>query len=195
MTNTTSPSEHDDLDPARIIETLERHHVDYLLVGGLAAAAYGATRPTYDFDCLAERSNDNLDRLADALNELGAFYRVDGLTDDEARALPTTIDRHTLSNAAISTWRIDAGDLDVMTKMPVANGVRRSYGDLVDASTHGRLGGNHVRIAALDDIIASKRHANRGKDQAALPELDRIARRHERDLDVGVDNDIDIDLY
>lgn len=189
MTDTTSRTERDDLDPARIIETLERHDVIYLLVGGLGAAAHGATRPTSDFDCVVERSNDNLDRLADALNELGAFYRVGGLTNDEARAMPTTIDRHTLANAAISTWRTNAGDLDVMTELAVADGVRRSYDDLLDASTHARLGGDSVRIAALNDIIASKHHANRSKDQAALPELDRLAQRQQQDLH----NDVDID--
>lgn len=132
---------------------------------------------------MADRSDDNLDRLASALIELGARYRVEGLSDAEARGLPTRIDRQTLRNAAISTWRTDAGDLDVMTEMPVADGVRRHYDELVDASIDGRLSGASVRIAALDDIIASKRHANRGKDQATLPKLDPISRRQHRDLD------------
>lgn len=96
MSNPTSPSEPTDLNPLAIIETLKRHQVNYLLVGGLGAAVHGATRPTQDFDALAERTDDNLDRLAKALNELGAFHRVGRLTDDEARALPTIIDRHTL---------------------------------------------------------------------------------------------------
>lgn len=79
-----------------------------------------------------------------------------------------------------------------MTEMPVANGIRRQYDELLDASIDGRLRGDPVRIAALDDIIASKRHANRGKDQAALPELERIARRQHRDLEGDLDDDFHI---
>lgn len=58
------------LDLDRVLATLNRHGVDYLLVGGVSAIAHGATRPTVDFDCLAERSKANLDRLADALKDL-----------------------------------------------------------------------------------------------------------------------------
>ncbi len=47
------------LDVERILETLSRHHVDYLVLGGTAAHAYGAERVTVDFDCLPERSPDN----------------------------------------------------------------------------------------------------------------------------------------
>ena len=72
-----------------------------------------------------------------------------------------------------------------MTEMTVGRGQPRSYDDLYDASSVITLRGGPVRIAALDDIIASKRHANRGKDQAALPELERLARQ--RDLTDGID--------
>lgn len=192
MSPPISPSDGPELDPLRIIDTLRRHDVDYLLVGGLAAGAHGATRATYDFDALAEPSGPNLERLAAALRELGAFYRVAGLSDDEARVLPTRIDRHTLRNAAISTWRTDAGDLDVMTEMPVGANDRRTYSDLIDASATATLLGGPVRIAALDDIIASKRHADRSKDRAALPELDRLARQA-RDSDMDDDDRLGID--
>lgn len=192
MTDTTSPSEYPDLDVGRIIETLDRHEVDYLLVGGLAASAHGAQRITYDFDALADHRDENLDRLAAALTELGAFYRSEGLSDDEARAITPPIDRVLLRNFSIATWRTDAGDLDVMTQMVGADGTPRQYDELLTASVEGTLSGVSVRVAALDDIIASKRHANRGKDQAALPELDRLARRQRRDLDLDVEDGLDI---
>jgi len=43
------------LDVVRLIETLESHQVDYLVVGGVAAIAYGALRPTQDVDCVVGR--------------------------------------------------------------------------------------------------------------------------------------------
>jgi hypothetical protein len=43
----------------------------------------------------------------------------------------------------------------------------------VQSSPTGR--GFAIRVAALEDIIASKEWANRPKDQAALPELRALA--------------------
>jgi hypothetical protein len=40
-------------DVERLTETLDRHRVDYLLVGGLATRAYGATRSAANLDRLA----------------------------------------------------------------------------------------------------------------------------------------------
>jgi hypothetical protein len=37
-------------DLPRLIEVLDRHGVEYLIVGGAAAYAYGAERPTEDAD-------------------------------------------------------------------------------------------------------------------------------------------------
>ena len=42
-------------DVRRITEVLDRHGVDYLVIGGVATQAYGAERPTGDFDCLVRR--------------------------------------------------------------------------------------------------------------------------------------------
>lgn len=47
------------LDRDRIIECLNRHRVEYLLVGGIGDQMHGAGRPT-----------ENLDRLASAMREL-----------------------------------------------------------------------------------------------------------------------------
>lgn len=66
--------EHPPLDIDRILTTLERHQVDFLLVRGVAAIAHGALRPTGDLDCLARRSEENLERLARAMRELGDAY-------------------------------------------------------------------------------------------------------------------------
>jgi hypothetical protein len=39
-------------DLGRLIEVLDRHGVEYLMVGGVAAIGYGAERPTDDADCV-----------------------------------------------------------------------------------------------------------------------------------------------
>ncbi len=79
-------------DLRRLIEVLDHRGVEYLLVGGAAATANGAQRPTDDIDCVVRRERDNLDRLADALRERNARLCVGGMTDAEARLLPVRLD-------------------------------------------------------------------------------------------------------
>jgi hypothetical protein len=123
---------------------------------------------------LPSTSETNLGRLAEALRELGAFLRVGGLSDDEARALPTRLDAVTLSRLEISTWRTYAGDLDVLTVLRGRDGERVSYADLVPRATTVRVDGIVVAVAALDDIIAPREFADRPKDREALDELRRL---------------------
>lgn len=97
------------LELGKLVEALDRHRVEYLLVGGSAAGLHGAERPTEDADCVVRRERGNLDRLASALRELNARLRVGGMTDAEARTLPVQIDGTALDMASTSTWMTDAG--------------------------------------------------------------------------------------
>ncbi len=161
-------------DIHRLTEVLDRHDVDYLVIGGAATQAYGAERPTGDVDCLVRRSAENFDRLAACMRELHAHLRVEGLSDAEAANLPVQLDGLTLSRSQISTWTTDAGYVDVLVDMVNRQGHRQSYEDLEEAAQVLTVGGVLVRVAALEDIIASKEHAGRPKDVAALPELYRL---------------------
>jgi hypothetical protein len=163
------------LDVEQILSTLTRRGVEFLLVGGVAAVAHGARRLTVDLDCVALRTYDNLDRLAGALRDLNARLRVEGLDDAEAALLPVRIDRETLGRMEISTWRTDAGDFDILADLPTRDGRRLRYEDLTSRANAQPLHGVTVRVAALDDIIASKEWADRPKDHEALTELRRLA--------------------
>lgn len=161
-------------DPRRILAVLDQHNVDYVLVGGLGARAHGALRPTSDIDCVPEGGPDNLGRLADALRELGARLRVGGMTDDEARQLPVQLDSETLRSFGSSTWMTDAGPIDVLRELRDQRGRDVSFSTLRSRSVDQEIGGLVVHIAALNDIIAAKEHADRDKDRDALPELRRL---------------------
>jgi hypothetical protein len=165
-----------DLDIDRVVAALDRHGVAYLLVGGVAARFHGAERPTQDIDLLPRSDRDNLDRLAAALGELGAFLRIGGMTDEEARALPVVIDGRSLEGMEVSTWRTEAGDLDVLHHLRGDHGDRLVYETLEPRGTAIEIVGVQVRLAGLADIAASKRFADRDKDRAALPELERLLR-------------------
>jgi hypothetical protein len=147
-----------------------------LLVGGVAARFHGATRPTQDVDLLTRSDGESSERLAAALRELGAFLRIGGLSDNEARALPVVIDGRALRDMEISTWRTDAGDLDVLRHLRDRTGARLAYEELEPRSATIHVIGREVRLAGLGDIIASKQFADRDKDHEALPEVERLMR-------------------
>jgi len=170
----TRPAEFPPVDIERLVEVLDRHGVDYILVGGGAGRMLGAERLTEDTDCLARRAAENLDRLGAAMRELSARLRVAGLTDAEAVALPVRVDGKTLAAAEISTWTTDAGRFDVLMDIPARDGRRLRYEDVLDSVVTVEINGAVLRVASLDVIIASKEWADRPKDHQALPELRRL---------------------
>lgn len=167
------------LDFDRIVATLADHQVDYVLVGGMAAVAHGSILPTEDVDITPALDQDNLDRLAAALEELGARIRTSG--EPDGVDFPRT-GRFLAAMPVMLNLTTDAGDVD-LTLRP--SGFDEGFEQLAPRSSPIDLDlgvGVTVRVAALDDIIASKRAAGRAKDLAALPYLealaDEIARGH-----------------
>lgn len=117
-----SPEAPEPFDSARILAVLDAHGVEYLLVGGVGARAHGARRDTYDIDLVPRSSDENFERLAAALRDLGARLRVGRMTDDEARRLPVIVDAATLRAFGSTTWTTDAGALDILLELPDRKG-------------------------------------------------------------------------
>lgn len=133
--------------------------------------SYGAKRATVDVDCVVQRGRDNLARLSAAMRELNARLRIDGMSDTDARQLPVQLDARTLAGMELSNWMTDAGGLDVLTDIPTTDGARAGYEQLAARASALDSDGLIVRVAALQDIIASKERAGRRKDRDALGEL------------------------
>ena len=139
---------------ARIAELLERHHLEAILVGNAAAALQGAPVTTIDIDFLFRRSPANIRKLKAIADELDAvvlrpYYPVSPL------------------------WRVvrdsDALQLDFMEAI---DGIR-SFEGLRKRSAGKRIGNATLQVAALADIIKSKKAAGRPQDLAVLPILER----------------------
>jgi hypothetical protein len=99
----------DHFDPRRIVEVLDRHDVEYVVVGGYAAQLYGSRRPTSDIDITPSTTQDNLERLSAALRELHAAIRV----DDQPEGLPFNCTGESLRGMHLLNLRTAAGDLDL----------------------------------------------------------------------------------
>jgi predicted nucleotidyltransferase len=86
-----------------------------------------------------------------------------------------------LARMEISTWRTDAGDVDILADMPDRDGRHLRFEELLERADSAVVAGLVVRVASLDDIIASKAWAGRPKDREALPELRRLRAMQDRD--------------
>ena len=72
-------------DPLAVLRALGRHHVEYVLIGGLAAVLQGSPLPTYDIDITPAPGARNRTRLLAALADLDAT----ALTDEGTLAAET----------------------------------------------------------------------------------------------------------
>ncbi len=153
------------LHPQPLLQALGRHGVDFVLVGGLAGVAHGSSYPTYDLDVAYARDRANLERLAEALREIGVTLR--GAPED----LPFQLDAATLANGANFTFDTKYGSFDTLGDVA---GIK-SYDELRRGSSEENVFGIPVRIASLDHLIAMKRAANRVKDQLMVVEYVELA--------------------
>jgi hypothetical protein len=154
--------------PTKIIETLQRHDVRYVLIGGLAAAIHGSPATTNDADVCPDRALDNLSALAAALREMHARIRTHAV--EEGLAFACDGEFLLRMDTAVNLVT-DYGDFDISYRPPAFPG---GYQDLVPNAIAYDIDGVTVRVAALDDIITSKRTADRPKDHLTLPILEAL---------------------
>lgn len=59
----------DDFD--RIVASLNKHHVDFMIIGGFAVVYHGHMRATKDLDLFVRRTDENARRTVAALEDVG----------------------------------------------------------------------------------------------------------------------------
>ena len=154
-------------DPLRICAILLEEEVEFVVLGGFAAIVRGSSLPTKDIDVIPSRDRMNLDRLGRALTRMNAMIRISG------DPVSTKIDGGFLANMPnMLNLVTDFGEMD-LTFSPAG-----STGDFEGWKKSATLevidDELTVLVASLDDIIDSKRAANRPKDQMALPYLESL---------------------
>lgn len=140
---------------------LAEHNVRFVLIGGLAMTAQGASHITLDIDICCDQSPRNLTALATALRACHARLR------DLPPDLPFVLDDRSLRNLTNITLTTDLGNLDILSQ---PEGVDNFEG-LWERASVMEIFGIMVRVASLEDLISMKRAANRPKDQLHLLEL------------------------
>ncbi|TAK52102.1 MAG: hypothetical protein EPO25_14620 [Gammaproteobacteria bacterium] len=148
----------------RILEVLEQHGVEYVVVGGVAAVLQGAPVTTFDIDALIKVDSANIDRLAQVLAILDARYR-------EHRDLrPTPSDLSAGGHLLLAT---NGGPLDLLGFI----GGGKRYEDVADSARRISVGDLTIRVLSIEALIADKQALGRDKDLVVVRILEAILNR------------------
>jgi len=149
-----------------LLRALASSGVDFILVGGVAAAAHGSARATQDIDVVYSRSDSNLQRLVDALGPHRPYLR------GAPAGLPFRFDVPTLRAGLNFTLTTDLGWIDLLGEIAGGGG----FDDLVEHSIAVDAFGVHCRVLDLETLIHTKKSAGRPKDLENLAELESLRR-------------------
>lgn len=149
-------------DPRQIVGALNRHHVEFVLIGGVAATLHGCAEQTFDLDILYGDTPANRERLLAALRELGAQWD-EPLTEAVLQRQPMF---------ALNTQH---GDLDIFSVIP-------GLGGFAEAAPHierMQLGQMAVPVLSLPTLIKTKEAAAdpNPRKRAALEYLKALQQR------------------
>ena len=152
-----------DKDVEAILETLSRHEVRYLVIGGIAAVLFGSPYPTDDLDVCVDEREPNRRRLGDALIELDAKEWDPRKNEFVERDWTQDL------LAADKTWLLETrfGRLDVL----FAPAGTAGYPDLARRRELIRIGDRDIPVTAIEDLIRMKEAAGRERDRQQLPTL------------------------
>ena len=120
-----------ELNAVAIVSVLNRHRVDYVVIGAFAAIAQQAPiAPTRDIDVTPDDSTDNLGRLSDALKELDARIRTGA--DDGGVAFDHDVRRADMWNLICRYGEFDISFRPAGFDSGYAALIRRAHRVLVD---------------------------------------------------------------
>jgi hypothetical protein len=157
-------------DPERLLATLTRHRVRFVVIGGIAGRLYGSPSVTNDLDVCYARDGKNLAALSKAVTELHARLR------DAPAGLPFRPDPETLAAGDNFTFRTDAGNLDCFGTPTGSAG----FEELIGGATRMRVGKLEVAVVPLDDLIRLKQASGRPKDLIEIEVLSALKEEIER---------------
>lgn len=141
---------------ADVCSRLNQAEARYLVVGARALQLWGSARATRDIDILIEPTEENAQRVLDALATTGYGFAKEWAAAEVARKFVTIIG--------------DDPRVDILT---LAWSIR--YRDAIRSAVRFEVEGVEIPTVSLDDLIASKR-TGRPQDVADLVVLEEIRR-------------------
>ena len=145
-----------------LLETFNKHEVDYLIVGGYAVMRYSEPRYTKDLDVWVSSSAGNSRKVFQALAHFGAPLHHDGVTED-------TFTKRVVYQLGVVPVRVD-----VSTHI---DGV--AFEEAWRNREVSTMFGVPVHFISLQDLIANKQAAGRSGDLADLDRIRKLASKGE----------------
>jgi hypothetical protein len=154
-----------------LFDALNRHGVEYVLIGGLAVSLHGIERATMDIDISVAMTPENLAALvalAKALDMRPALpVALDSLADPDL--LRRWHDERHLEAFALQAPDLAGVTLDVLLFPPVDFTAMHTRAVTFD------ILGTPVVVASIDDLVALKEAVGRPIDRADIDHLRRLA--------------------
>jgi hypothetical protein len=153
-----------------LFSALDRHRVDYLLIGGLAVSLHGIERATMDVDISVALAPNNMQALVAASRELGLTpvmpVPLDSLTNP-VQLKQWHAEKH-MEVFALRTAELAGVTVDVLLYPPVDFDAMTGRAVVMD------IAGVPIRVAAIDDLIALKQAVARPIDLSDIDHLRRL---------------------
>jgi hypothetical protein len=146
----------------KLLQVLLENKVDFVLVGGYAAATYGVTQVTQDIDICASIDKSNLQKLRDGLRPYNPRHRMNPNFMPTLDEIPRPGEEY--NNIYLKT---DLGVLDILGSAAPAG----SFEEIKSRAQRIKLFGFNCAIISLDDLIKIKESMKRPKDRLVLQEL------------------------
>jgi hypothetical protein len=158
-----------------ILNRLHDSHVDFVIVGGVAAALHGSPRATFDLDIVPSLAPESWAAAVNLLWSLGARPRI-----------PESLER-IRDVDQVRRWQKEKGMLALNFRIPdgsVEVDLLVSESERFDALSQRALKvpveHRVFLVASIDDLISMKRHAGRPQDLLDIDQLQNIKKRTER---------------
>ena len=137
-------------DFEEFIELLNKHRVQYVIIGAFAVTFHSRPRNTGDIDFLIGNSKDNIRKLMKAV--VGFGFGDVGLKDQDF-----------LNPDTVIQLRFEPNRIDILTEV-----AGMKFGEIYKSRVKGKYGKQATWFISRENLIRSKKVAGRKKDEADL---------------------------
>ena len=147
-----------------MVEKLTQGGVEFVLVGGYAAAAHGSTLLTRDVDICCRFSQENLRRLHSVLGDIHPRHRM------TPEKLPFELNEELMGRLKNLYRETDLCVLDCLSEVAGVG----DYDQVLSQSIEIQTAQGKLRVLDIEALIRAKEAMNRPHDQIAVKQLKHI---------------------
>ena len=147
-----------------LIKSLNRHKVQYTLVGGYAVALHGAVRGTVDIDLVIALNQRSYRQTEKALNSIGLKSKLPVTADDIFNFRDEYISNRNLTAWSFNNpaYPLEIVDIIITEDVKQIKSVTKIFKN------------TKIKIAAIDDLIKMKKKSGRKQDIEDINALEKL---------------------